>query len=173
MHTFRSQQWLPVPLEIVFAFFANPDNLPRLMAAWQQARIEKTSIVSPPAPPGPVSSMLAAAGSRLTLSFRPIPLSPVRLQWEAEITSFAWNHHFSDTQLRGPFARWHHTHTVTPETRPGESGASIFGTLLQDEVQYQMPFGKLGDLAAPLIAEQLRRTFDYRHRRTSQLLIER
>lgn len=173
MHTFHSQQWLPLPIETVFAFFANPENLPRLMPARQQARIEKASIVSPSAYSGSVpSSAAAGAGSRLTLSFRPIPFSPVRLQWEAEITSFLWNQQFSDTQLRGPFAHWHHTHTVTPETRTGESGASIPGTLLQDEVHYQLPFGKLGDLAAPLIAKQLRRTFDYRHRRTSQLLLD-
>lgn len=172
MHTFHSEQWLPVPVETVFAFFANPDNLPRLMPAWQQARIEKASIVSPPAHSASLLCPTAAgAGTRLTLSFRPIPFSPVRLQWEAEITSFVWNHHFSDIQCRGPFAHWHHTHAVTPETSIGQSGASIAGTLLHDEVQYQLPFGKLGDLAAPLIAGQLRRTFDYRHRRTRQLLM--
>ncbi|WP_348269967.1 SRPBCC family protein [Edaphobacter paludis] len=176
MHTFHSQQWLPVPTELVFVFFANPANLPRLMPTWQQARIEEASIVSPPPLLKPSSlnnvfSVLAAgAGTRLTLSFRPIPFSFIRLRWVAEIDSFLWNHHFSDTQLRGPFAHWHHTHTLTPETRSDESGKPIPGTLVQDEVQYRLPLGKLGNLANALVARQLHRTFGYRHRRTRELL---
>ncbi len=38
-HTFQTEQWLPFPVELVFAFFAYPENLPRLMPAWQKARI--------------------------------------------------------------------------------------------------------------------------------------
>jgi ligand-binding SRPBCC domain-containing protein len=173
MHIFQSEQWLPLPIELVFAFFANPTNLPHLMPAWQQARIEKTSFVRPPPSPHPTggfSPLAAGEGTRLTFNFRPFPLSPVRLRWEAEIDTFAWNHHFSDTQLRGPFAHWHHTHTVTSETRPVESGTPLAGTLLRDEVHYQLPLGKLGDLAHPLVVQQLRRTFAYRQRRTRELL---
>ncbi len=176
MHTFHSQQWLPLPAELVFAFFANPANLPRLMPSWQQARIEKAIIVPPP-PPLTASALTdvftrlaAGTGTRLTLSFRPFPLSPVRLRWVAEIDSFVWNALFSDIQLRGPFAKWHHTHKITPETRIDESGAAIPGTLIEDEVQYQLPLGKLGNLAHPLIARQLRSTFEFRHRRTRELL---
>jgi ligand-binding SRPBCC domain-containing protein len=169
MHTFHSEQWLPLPVEPVFAFFANPANLPRLMPAWHQARLEKASLVAPPSAPDG-STLLAGEGTHLTLTFRPFPFSPVRLQWEAQIDSFLWNHHFSDLQLRGPFAHWHHTHTVTSETRLGESGESIPGTLLRDEVQYQLPLGKLGNLAHPLIYAQLRRTFEYRHDRSLELL---
>lgn len=176
MYTFYSQQWLPLPTELVFAFFTNPANLSRLMPAGQRARIEKAIIVSPPpslnrSALNDASSVLAAgAGTRLTLSFRPIPFLPVRLKWQAEIDSFVWNQHFSDIQLRGPFAHWHHTHTLTPEMRIRESGDATPGTLLQDEVQYRLPFGRLGDLALPLIARQLRSTFEYRHRRTRELL---
>lgn len=164
-HTFRSQQWLALPTELVFAFFANPANLPLLMPSWQQARVEEASIVAPSAPPHPISTPVAGAGTRLTLSFRPFPFSPVRLQWQAEIDSFVWNSHFSDRQLRGPFAYWHHTHAITAEARNGRAG-----TLLEDEVQYQLPFGGIGGRAQPLIAWQIGKTFDYRHRRTRELL---
>ncbi|GGG77091.1 SRPBCC family protein [Edaphobacter dinghuensis] len=165
MHTFHSRQWLALPTELVFAFFANPANLPLLMPDWQQARIEEASIVAPPISPHAISTPVAGAGTRLTLSFRPFPFSPVRLQWQAEIDSFVWNSHFSDKQLRGPFDYWHHTHKVTHETRNSEDG-----TLLEDEIQYRLPFGRFGNLASPLIAMQLRQTFDYRHRRTLELL---
>lgn len=152
-------------MELVFAFFADPANLPRLMPAWQQARIEEASIVAPSAPSQALFTPMAGAGTRLTLSFRPFPFSPVRLQWQAEIVSFVWNSHFSDTQLRGPFAYWHHIHTVNAESHNGEAG-----TLLQDEVQYQLPFGRAGGVAQPLIAWQLGKIFSYRHRRTRELL---
>lgn len=177
MHTFHSQQWLPLPTELVFAFFSNPAHLPRLMPSWQRARIENASIVSPALPPATsaltstFSNVAAGEGSRITLSFRPFPFSPVRLQWQAEIDAFVWNDSFSDIQLRGPFAYWRHTHTFTPETRIGESGDALLGTLLGDEVRYRLPFGKLGALAHPLILRQISRTFDYRCRRTRELLM--
>ena len=44
-HTYITSQWLPYPLPRVFAFFANPANLPRLMPAWQGARIDAISLV--------------------------------------------------------------------------------------------------------------------------------
>src|SRR3954451_16784048 len=39
--SFTSEQWVPFPLARVFAFFADPLNLPRLMPAWQDARIDR------------------------------------------------------------------------------------------------------------------------------------
>ena len=162
-HTFHSEQWLPHPLEQVFAFFANPQNLPRLMPPWQKARIEEATIV-PPQPPQ--RSIAAGAGTRLTLSFRPFPYSPIRVPWEAEITHFIWNDRFCDTQLRGPFAYWHHCHSVVAETRD-----NIPGTLLHDVVEYTLPLGPLGEITNTLvIARQLRSTFAYRHQRTLELL---
>jgi ligand-binding SRPBCC domain-containing protein len=43
--------------------------------------------------------------------------------------------------------------------------------VLRDEVEYEPPLGKLGDLANRLfITRQLRSTFAYRHTRTLELL---
>jgi hypothetical protein len=81
-----------------------------------------------------------------------------------------WNDHFCDQQLRGPFAYWHHCHQVQPQTRTDSSGAPISGTLLHDEVKYELPLGKLGDIANRIINWQLHKTFAYRHSRTLELL---
>ena len=175
-HNYHSEQWLPYPIELVFAFFANPDNLPRLMPRWQQARIDKSAFAPPP--PRPATSSLphrdgiaAGTGTRMTLSFRPFPYSPVRISWEAEITEFAWNDHFCDLQLSGPFAYWHHCHSVVSETRSDGTGDSRPGTLLHDKVEYEPPLGRLGEAANHLvITRQLRSTFDFRHTRTRELL---
>ncbi|MDP9039352.1 MAG: cyclase, partial [Acidobacteriota bacterium] len=96
-HSYHTEQWLARPIDQVFAFFADPANLPRLMRPWQMARIDTSSIVPPPeAAPG---TPIASTGSRLTLSFRPIKRLPFRMRWQAEISEFVWNGHFCDRQL--------------------------------------------------------------------------
>ena len=168
---FQTSQWLPYPPELVFAFFANPENLPRLMPKWQRARIEE-AIFSPP-PPRPADAprypgMAAGDGTRLILSIRPFPLSPFRLPWEALIENFRWNHGFCDIQIRGPFASWRHCHTVEPSIDPT---TQQHGTLLRDEVHYELPLGALSPFANTIfIRHQLAATFAYRQKRTAELL---
>jgi ligand-binding SRPBCC domain-containing protein len=169
-HLFEAEQWLPYPLEPVFAFFANPQNLPRLMPDWQKARIEEAVYTAPPPRPAgaaaSVRSVAAGAGSRMTISFRPFPYSPFRVPWEAEIAEFAWNDHFCDTQLRGPFAYWRHCHRLKAEQRAGQEG-----TLLRDELEYELPLGPLGELAHTVaVRGQIRKIFAFRHQRTAELL---
>ncbi len=172
-HTFQAEQWLPYSIEHVFAFFANPENLPRLMPAWQKARIEEASFAPPP--PRPSTGLLypgivAGAGTRMTISFRPVPYSPLRVPWDAEITEFVWNEHFCDIQHRGPFAYWRHCHRLTAETRPTLHGDTP-GTLLQDHVEYELPLGPIGELGSKLFAPaQFNSIFNFRHKRTAALL---
>jgi ligand-binding SRPBCC domain-containing protein len=98
----QTEQRLAIPAERVFEFFANPENLPLLMPAWQKARTDKATIVPPPPAGVHSSATFKAAGSdsRLTLSFRPFPLFPVRLKWEAEIFEFVWDEHFCDPPVK-------------------------------------------------------------------------
>jgi ligand-binding SRPBCC domain-containing protein len=164
-HHFHAEQHLPCPLATVFAFFADPANLPRLMPAWQGARIESATYVPPPPAPTafPVSdSILAGTGTRIRLTVRPVPLLPLRLPWVAVIEDFRWLEGFCDVQERGPFSYWRHCHTLT---------ATATGTHLTDAVEYELPFGPLGRLANALIVRhQIAATFGYRHRRALELL---
>ena len=170
-HTFETQQWLPVPLAEVFLFFADPGNLPRLMPPWQHAKIDAISLAPPPPRPGSAvagesQTVVAGAGTRMTISFRAFPFSPVRIPWDAEITEFCWNDHFCDTQHRGPFRFWLHCHRLAAELRDGEPG-----TRLTDHLAYEFPGGPLGDLANALGGRaQIASIFRYRHRMTTQLL---
>jgi len=175
-HTFHAEQWLPYSVETVFAFFANPENLPRLMPGWQKARIEEAMFTAPPPRPvsgaAPVAPLLrmrgivAGNGTTMTISFRPVPFSPIRVPWEAEIVDFAWNDRFCDVQLRGPFAYWRHCHTVIPEVRD-----AVSGTVVRDQVEYEMRLGKFGELAHSLVGRrQIARIFAHRQRRTAELL---
>jgi len=175
-HIYRAEQWLPFPVDLVFSFFANPGNLPRLMPAWQKARIEKAVYAAPPARLGGATGLLlqgtvAGVGTRMTISFRPFPFSPVRVPWDAEITEFVWNEHFCDVQHRGPFSYWRHCHRLTAVSRLGGTGTRSDGTLLRDEVEYALPLGKLGELANELfVAQQMKSIFAHRQARTATLL---
>jgi ligand-binding SRPBCC domain-containing protein len=166
---FQAEQWLPYPLETVFAFFADPANLPRLMPEWQKARIDHATFVAPPSAPVPFPGsdrVTAGTGTRLTITIRPLPFVPIRLPWKAAIEDFRWLEGFCDVQERGPFAYWRHCHTVRRETRD-----DIAGTHLRDAVDYEPPLGPLGSLAnAIFLRRQLAATFRFRQKRTLELL---
>ncbi len=156
-YSFRSEQWLSHPVDTVFAFLADPANLPALMPAWQRSRLEHVSLVPPRRAAGVDDPRKAAgAGTRLTLSLRPIPHLPIRVRWHAEIVEFAWNDHFCDRQISGPFAWWQHYHRV----RALEPQV----TILTDEVEYDLPFGALGSLAHRLfVRRKIEEAFTFRH----------
>jgi ligand-binding SRPBCC domain-containing protein len=163
--TFSADQHLPYPLETVFAFFADPDNLPRLMPDWQRARID-SAIFMPPAPPATLfpgwDKVKAGNGTRLTITIRPVPFSPIRVPWDARIEDFRWLEGFCDVQLKGPFKYWRHCHTLK---------ATDTGTLLHDAVEYEPPLGPLGAIANTLFLRKgLAATFRFRHERTLELL---
>ncbi len=166
-HHLEFEQWVPYPLRDVFDFFADPDNLPPLMPEWQAARIDRRTLTAPPEPPEPrVPGQAAGVGSRMLISFRAFPFLPVRMRWDARITEFAWDDHFCDEQLSGPFAYWRHCHHVRREARAG-----VQGTLVKDAVTYAFPLGPLGDVANVLGgALQMRALFHYRQKQLTKLL---
>ena len=158
------EQWVPYPLEHVFAFFSNPENLPRIMPASSGTKLVALNRV--PAPPGTLSDKAAGVGSTIVTSFLIFPFLPVRAQWIARITEFEWHHHFADVQDKGPFKSWHHRHEFRAESREG-----IEGTLVRDVIDYEVGFGVLGDLAnAWFVRRQMERTFAQRQKTLPALL---
>lgn len=150
-YRFKTQQWIPYPIELVFAYFANPHNLAGLTLDWQHFRLEEAMIVPPPPrplapePSHRVQTVAAGNGSSITFSFRPVPYSPVRLPWECTISHFVWNHAFADLAVRSPFRYWEHLHLFETETRANAAGILVQGTLVKDDLEYSPP-GK-GDVA--------------------------
>lgn len=168
-HNLKMRQWVPYPVEAVFDFFANPANLPPLMPQWQRARIEEAELTRPL--PFSVQRKAAAGhaagkGSRIVLSFRPVPWVPLRLPWDARIDAFQWDDHFCDRQASGPFGYWLHCHRVEPVTR-----RDVQGTQVTDDVTYAFPLGPLGELAYWLGgALQVRALFAFRQKQVAKLL---
>jgi len=159
------EQWVPFPLEKVFLFFANPENLPRIMPPATATQLVELRLVPPPGAPadGPA---LAGVGSEIVTSFRVFPFLFARAKWTAEITEFEWNHHFADVQRRGPFKSFHHRHELAAESRGG-----MVGTTVRDVITYEVGFGALGKLANQLfVRRQMQKTLVYRQRALEKLL---
>jgi ligand-binding SRPBCC domain-containing protein len=161
------EQWVPFPLERVFAFFSNPENLPRIMPAASATRLIVLNRVPPSGiPPAGASDKAAGVGSTLVTSFRVIPFLPIRAQWIARITEFEWNHYFADVQDKGPFKNWHHRHELASDIRNG-----IGGTLVRDVIEYEVGCGFLGNIANALFVRgQMESTFEERQKTLPKLL---
>lgn len=167
IHRIQFEQWVPFALEKVFLFFANPQNLPRIMPPETATHLAAVRLVSPPPSKGVADiDQLAGAGSEIMTSFRPLPFIPLRTEWIALITEFEWNHHFADIQKKGPFKRFQHRHEFCVELRNGATG-----TVVRDLIEYDPGFGPLGDVAQRLfIAPALKQTFEYRQKMLEKLL---
>lgn len=171
VNRFATSQWVPLRQEVVFAFFANPHNLPKLMPEDSQTRIEELRIV-PAHSKGsntgsaiPHEQIAAGIGSEILVSFRPVPWLPMRASWLARITKFAWDSHFCDEQVRGPFAAFRHCHGTRPQLQGG-----VCGTVVTDHIIYALPFGALGRIGSRAVRRQLEKTFAERQERLVRLI---
>jgi ligand-binding SRPBCC domain-containing protein len=173
MQKFETKQWVPFTVEEVFAFFAVPANVLLLIPPERQARIEEVRLQTPPPPPFDASilagirNITAGTGSEIDVSFRLVPLLPLRLNWTRRIVEFEWNSHFVDEMVHGPFKRMLHRHSVAEESRSG-----IMGAVVTDRVEYVLPGGAIGNVADPQVRAQMENGFAFRQKRLPLLLAE-
>jgi len=147
------EHWVPIPLPRVFAFFADPHNLPRIMPPSQGAKILKLNLVPPRFAEGTRPKgfeRMAGAGSEIYFKFRAIPYVPIHERWTALITEFSFNEYFCDIQKQGPFKSWHHTHFFEARTEDGREG-----TVVGDEVEYEIGFGAVGQMLERLVFQRM------------------
>ena len=130
--------WVRHPVKDVFPYFAAAENLERITPPELGFRIRTT---------------LPIEMKRGALIDYTIKLNGIPMKWRTEITGWNPPYSFEDTQLRGPYAKWVHTHSFVEERG---------GTRIDDRVVYALPFGPLGRIAHPFVARQLERIFNYR-----------
>jgi ligand-binding SRPBCC domain-containing protein len=132
------------PVEALWAFHERPDVLQLLQPPWERAEVVK--------PPRSLE-----VGTRVVVRVR---LGPIPMIFEAEHIAYERGRRFVDRMVRGPFRSWVHEHRF--EAR----GA---GSRLIDDVDYQLPLGRLGRLAGgAFAARRLERLFEFRHRVTRE-----
>ncbi|WP_200391475.1 SRPBCC family protein [Roseibacillus ishigakijimensis] len=146
MEQLAQEQFLPLSRREAWEFFRRPANLDKITP--EEFRLETLT--------GPSE---VYAGAILVHRLRLPPGLP--LSWVTEITVVEEERAFVDQQRFGPFAFWHHRHSL--HDAPG-------GTLVRDLVHWRLPLEPLSKPLNPLfIRPRLERLFAGRRERLAQL----
>jgi len=125
------EQTVAASIDQLFPFFADAYNLQQLTPSTLGFEVLT---------PKPIA-MKPGALIDYRLRVRGVPI-----KWRTEIEVWDPPHRFVDQQLKGPYERWHHTHTFTP-TADG-------GTLCKDRVEYRPAGGPLAPIVNKLIVQR-------------------
>lgn len=144
MPTFTRRLAVGVSAERLFAWHDHRGAFERLAPPWQPVRLARFDGIR--------------NGQRAVIKLGPGPAS---LTWEAEHRDFIPGRQFRDVQVRGPFARWEHTHRMIPD------GPNV--SVLEDHIEYRLPLAPLSSsIGGRLARAQIERMFAYRHRVTGE-----
>lgn len=136
--------------DVVYSFHTNPSNLARITPSNFKVDILEA---------GPPEE-----GTEVILRVKPIPF--ISQKWHLRFDVFEPPRRLGDVMLKGPFRHWKQTREFVP--------LSNGKTLLNDIIEYELPFGPLGRLAHRLfIGRQIDEMFTYRHRQAKKLLESR
>ncbi len=142
----ESEQFVNDSLEKVFEFFSSANNLEELTPPFLNFKVLETS------------TKKIEEG---TLIDYQLSLHGLPLKWRTLIEKWNPPREFVDTQLSGPYTKWHHTHTFE---KLGH------GTLIRDRVVFKLPLGLAGDLAASWkVVGDVNAIFDFRHKKILEL----
>ena len=149
IYHYNAEQWLPVDLQRAWQFFSSAKNLAKITPPDMNFRI-KTALGDHEIYEG------------MLIEYTVSPLFGIPVFWKTEITEVDPPFVFKDSQVKGPFALWEHTHSFTEQDN---------GTLMKDRVKYQLPFGVLGEITHRLIVrKRLEGIFNYRRKVLENLL---
>ena len=144
-----ASQTLSADLETAWEFFSDPHNLAVITPP--EMRFEITG--EPPSAIHP--------GLIITYRLTPLPIVPLRVSWATEISQVNAPFYFSDDQIAGPYALWHHEHHFQ------EVDGGVRAT---DQVHWSLP---LDPISAPIanlaVVPQLRHIFRFRARKLREL----
>lgn len=148
-HLLERSQRVEVPIDLAFAFYVNSDNLEPLTPPWLHFE------VTTPRP------LRLRSGTLLDYRLR---LHGVPIRWTTLIETWEPPLRFVDSQAKGPYSLWEHTHLFESDG----DGA----TIIHDRVRYAIPLGPLGAIAHRLfVRRDLERIFDYRRDAVAERLV--
>lgn len=150
IYSYKTEQFLPTTVQAAWDFFSSPNNLSRITPPQLQLKV------------------LTKLGNEeiyegMLIDYTVKPLLGLTFNWQTEIYKIKKLHHFTDHQLKGPYKLWEHTHTFI-ETEGG--------TMMYDEVYYQLPLGFLGNIAhAILVRKKIESIFAFRKKVLDKIFI--
>jgi ligand-binding SRPBCC domain-containing protein len=141
IYELRTEITIKAPLEQVWFFFSEPKNLQRITPPYMGFQIVKCPDVE-------------TIFNGMIIEYMVRPILNLPFKWVTEIKEVQPLVSFTDIQLKGPYALWHHSHSF--EKMNGY-------TKMRDTVKYAMPLGILGSIAHRLfVKKQLEEIFKYR-----------
>lgn len=135
---------MPCTPEELSAWHMRPQAFERLSPPWKRVRLISGEY--------PIKD-----GSRSRIG---VGVGPFEVEWLAVHRDVEPGKGFRDSQAKGPFRAWEHRHSFLAGTKPGSS-------ILEDAIEYELPFGPLGRLMGASIRRDLEATFRFRHARTA------
>jgi ligand-binding SRPBCC domain-containing protein len=85
----------------------------------------------------------------------------IPILWKVQIETIDHPNSLVDIALKSPFSYWKHQHNFIQK---GDK------TLLEDIIEYELPFGALGKLVNIFIKKDIENMFSYRHKQTKKIL---
>ncbi|HEX7870819.1 MAG TPA: SRPBCC family protein [Chryseobacterium sp.] len=141
IHQLERQQQLNCDLETAWKFFSSANNLseitPKDMNFVVRTQLSEDEIYE-----------------GMVIDYYVSPLFGIKLKWQTIIVEVESKKMFTDFQNKGPFKMWHHHHFFIPNEN---------GVLMVDKVNYELPFGFLGEFAHKImVKKKLENIFDFR-----------
>ncbi len=144
----KKTQQLNCDIETAWVFFSAPENLSRITPK-EMNFIVKSSVKGVPMHEG------------MVIDYTVSPLLNIPLKWKTRITQVEDLKSFTDFQEKGPYKYWNHYHEFIPNEK---------GVLMKDTIDYELPFGVLGNIVHKLIVrKKLANIFEYRNKITDEL----
>jgi len=141
IYSLKATQNIPVDLKTAWDFISNPENLNKITPPDMGFEIKTENLPKEMYP-----------GMLITYTVKPLFGIPVT--WVTEITQMKEQNYFIDNQVIGPYKLWHHQHFLKEIDG---------GVQMDDEINYALPFGILGEIVQPIIvANKLKKIFDFR-----------
>ena len=138
VYEFYREQWVPRNKAELWPFFCDVYNLERLTPEILNFKV--------------LGMSTPEVGEGTFIDYK-LLIRGVPARWRTKILDWQPGEKFVDTQLKGPYALWHHTHEFQ------EMGG---GTLMTDRVLYKLPLWPFSDVMLPLIRADIKKIFAYR-----------
>lgn len=141
IYTFENQQFIKSDLQTVWKYFNNPKHIQALTPPKMQLKTRTQNL------PNQIHK-------NLNISYWVSPLFGIPISWKTEIISVEENKSFIDIQIKGPYKKWHHLHTLEEVEN---------GILMKDFVTYELPLGFIGSFIHEiLVKKEIENLFKFR-----------
>lgn len=136
------EQQLSCDIDTAWKFFSSPHNLSKITPKSMGFVVLTKDLENQPIYEG------------LEIDYTVSPIAGIPMKWKTIITQVENKKSFTDFQKRGPYKYWNHYHEFLPNGQ---------GVLMRDTVEYELPFGFLGDITHTLLVKKkLESIFDFR-----------